>query len=60
VCDWESLAVLKEIKSPYLGKDNITAIKFVGKKSVVMYSISQKGKIMIWNVSSLIPKATTH
>lgn len=61
ICDWETFDVLKEIKSPYGGKDTVSAIKFIGKKSVVMYVLSNKqGKILLWNVSSLMTKATAH
>lgn len=40
--------------NPYAGKDTIESIRFTGKKSVVMYTYSQKaGKIMMWNVTNL-------
>lgn len=61
ICDWENLNMLKEIKSPYGAKDTVASIKFNGKKSVVMFVTSHKqGKIMIWNVSALMSRTTTH
>jgi hypothetical protein len=60
ICDGETLEVVKVINNPFNGKDTIQEIRFTGRKSIVMYSYSNKvGRIMLWNITPLVSKFTS-